>query len=227
MHDRFALPFYLRADLREVLADLESAGLGLGEPIAARLRDEPARFLGSAELDGVRIEIERALEFWPLVGDVASQERGSARMVDPSTTRLQASLRPVPGAESALPTWGLGMGCHRLPLRSEADERGPVRLIGLRYRSFRPDVGLHPLIEPRDRIELILWRPGHERGLRVTIHEWRPDGAAYDGLPADLEAARFRRANRLTAEVMTANPAAEADLPATALSPYCCDLRRL
>jgi len=62
----------------------------------------------------------------------------------------------------------------------------------------------------------------------VTLHEWRPDGAAYEGLPEDLEAARRRRAERVTVEAV----ARGADAPAMGESPlrpgaYAMDLRWL
>jgi hypothetical protein len=44
LHDRFALPFYLQADLDAVLADLEAAGLGLERPIQDVLRQDEAGF---------------------------------------------------------------------------------------------------------------------------------------------------------------------------------------
>jgi hypothetical protein len=62
----------------------------------------------------------------------------------------------------------------------------------------------------------------------VTLHEWRPDGAAYDGLPEDLEEARRRRADRVTVEA----GARGADAPITGGLPlrpgaYALDLRWL
>jgi len=49
LHDRFALPFYLQADLDTVLAELDAAGLGLEAPIHAMLRHDVFRFLGTLD----------------------------------------------------------------------------------------------------------------------------------------------------------------------------------
>jgi len=228
LQDRFALPFFLLQDLRAVLSDLRSAELGLREPIAEQFLSHSARVLGAVEWDGCRLEIEQALEFWPLVGDFASQEAGTSRVVDASTTRIQVMLRPLLAATVAVESWELCVGAYRVPLRSEIDERGPLRVLGLRYRNFAPRVGLHPLVPARDRLELILSRPGEGRHLRVTVHEWRPDGQAYAGLPVSLADAEARRQERVVAEVVEASGSVSSLVPpASAVTPYCLDLRRV
>ena len=94
--DRFALPTFLRRDLREVLTDLSRAGLGLGSNIEALLLACGERSLGSFELEGCRLDVEQACEFWPLVGDVVSQESGGSRIVDASTSRVEVRLSGDP-----------------------------------------------------------------------------------------------------------------------------------
>jgi len=228
LQDRFALPFYLQRDLRVVLSDLRSAGLTLGEPIAEQLLSHSARVLGAVEWDGCRLEIEQALEFWPLVGDFASQEAGTSRVVDASTTRLQIMLRPLPATTVNVMSWELRVGPYLIPLRSESDESGLLRVLGLRYRNFAPRVGLHPLVPPRNRLELVLSRPGGSHFLRITVHEWRPNGQAYPSLPVSLADAEARRRERVVTEVVEAtDPVPSLDLPASATTPYCLDLRRL
>ncbi|MGH7786205.1 MAG: transglutaminase family protein, partial [Candidatus Binatia bacterium] len=227
LHDRFALPFYLQRDLHVVLADLFAAGFGLAEPIRELLLRDPARRIGCATFDGVRVEIDQGLEFWPLVGDVASQETGSSRLVDASTARLQIVLRPLPGAVLGLDDWELGAEGRRVALRGERDADGALRVAGVRYRSFRPTLGLHPCLPARDRVELTLVRPGSARHLRLVMHAWRPDGEAYAGLPADLAEAAERRQERLHATTVDAAAAPLVDPPAAAVSPHCLDLRRL
>jgi len=227
LHDRFALPFYLQRDLHVVLADLFAAGLGLAAPIRERLLHDPARRLATATFDGVSVDIDQGLEFWPLVGDVASQETGGSRLVDASTARLQIVLRPLPGAQFGLDDWELGAEGRRVALRGERDAEGPLRVGGLRYRSFRPTLGLHPCLPARDRVELTLARRGSGRHLRLVVHAWRPDGEAYAGLPADLAEAAARRQERLHTTIVDDSAAALVDPPAAAVSPHCLDLRRL
>jgi uncharacterized protein (DUF2126 family) len=226
LHDRFALPFYLQQDLHAVLADLEAAGLGLGRPVIERLYADDWRHIGLAECAGWRLAVEQALEFWPLLGDAAAQEGGS-RLMDASTARLQLTLRPVAARAADLAGWQLLAGCYRVPLRREEDESGTVFIAGLRYRAFVPWTGLHPGIGAQTPIVLTLLPPGGERGLRVTLHKWQPQGKAYDGLPNTLEEAHRRIRERFVVERITPKEVPKAVTPSSeALSDYCLDLRR-
>lgn len=228
LHDRYALPFFLRQDLRVVLEDLAGSGLGLGECIEAELLDEPTRSVWSTAFGGCLLTLEPAVEFWPLVGDVASQEAGGSRLVDSSTSRLQVSLRSDGTEGPPLAGWQLRVGDTQVPLRSERDSAGELRLIGLRYRDFNPWHGLHPAIGPLGPVTLTLTHPELELALRASLHGWQPDGLPYHGLPATLESAAERRAERLVIrELARADlPPAQAAPPA-ALSEYTVDLRRL
>lgn len=227
LHERFALPFYLRQDLDRVLMDLASAGVGLGEPISRCLRDDSARHIGHAEIGNCRLEVDQAIEFWPLLGDAASQEGGSSRLVDASTTRLQLSLRFAGGNRKDLDGWQLLAGGYRVPLRDERDEGGALGVMGLRYRSFVPWTGLHPGIGVQAPVVLTLLPPAGGHGLRITLHEWQPQGAPYQGLPATPEEAGNRRDERFVVEELPLERAPESlPPPPEALSDYCLDLRR-
>jgi uncharacterized protein (DUF2126 family) len=228
LHDKYALPFHLQADLQTVFQDLQQAGLPLHSTIQTILLQEPVRFIGKAVFHGCFIELQQALEFWPLVGDVASQEGGGSRLVDASSTRLQVTL----GVESHHPTqlggWELWVDGYRVPLRLEQDQRGPVKVTGLRYRNFRPSVGLHPGIEARHSISLVLTHRNLDEALQVTYHEWQPHGSAYPGLPEDLADAERRREERFISKIVSRKGHDEAKTPPeTAISDYCLDLRRL
>jgi uncharacterized protein (DUF2126 family) len=226
LHDRFALPFYLRQDLRTVFSDLEAAGLGLGAPITERLYADDWRHVGHAECAGCRLEVDQAIEFWPLLGDAAVQEGGS-RLVDASTTRLQLSLRPCAGQASDLGAWQLLANGYRVPLRQEQDESGPVFILGLRYRAFVPWTGLHPGLGAQGPIVLVLLPPGARPGLRVTLHDWQPQGEPYDGLPDSLDEAYRRIRERFVVEEIAPGEVPDAVTPpAAALSEHCLDLRR-
>jgi uncharacterized protein (DUF2126 family) len=226
LHDRFALPYYLRADLWEVLDELARAGLGLGQPIIAELLDESHYQVGEAEFGDCRLTVRRSLEFWPLLGDAAAQEHGHSRLVDASTTRLEISLCADVGAKSALADWRLTVNGYVLPLRREDEIDGETWLYGLRYRRFKPWTGLHPNLEAQGPIELVLSHPDQPGALQVTLYEWKPQGGGYDGLPADHAEAAARRAERFVIEQLDAVPATPPLTPPRgALTPYCFDLR--
>jgi len=227
LHDRFALPFYLRQDLRTVFSDLEAAGLGLGTPVTERLYADDWRHIGHAGIAGCRLDVEQAIEFWPLLGDAAAQAGGS-RLVDASTTRLQLTLRLHTTDAPDLDGWQLLAGGYRVPLRRERDESGPVFIMGLRYRNFVPWTGLHPGLSAQGPIVLVLLPPGADHGLRITLHDWQPQGKPYAGLPESLDEAQKRKYARFVVEEIAANTVPDAATPpATAISDYCLDLRRI
>ena len=226
LHDRFALPFYLLQDLHSVFDDLQSAGLGLGEPITRRLCADHWRHVGDAELAGCRLDVDLAIEFWPLLGDAAEQAGGS-RLVDASTKRLQLTLRTRGDQGTDLDGWRLLAGSYRVPLRREQDDSGVVMITGLRYRAFEPWTGLHPGLGALTPIVLYLLPPGGQNGLRCTLHDWQPEGKPYDGLPDNLDEARRRIAERFVVEEIKPDQAPDAvDPPDAAVSDYCLDLRR-
>jgi uncharacterized protein (DUF2126 family) len=70
LHDRFALPAVLEEDLRDVLADLEDHGVGLGPALARQVLAPPAP-IGRVAQGKATLAVTPALEYWPLVGDVA------------------------------------------------------------------------------------------------------------------------------------------------------------
>ena len=226
LHDRFALPFYLLQDLRTVFDDLQRAGVGLGEPITRRLCADHWRHVGDVELAGCRLDVDLAIEFWPLLGD-ASEQAGGSRLVDASTKRLQLALRPCGDQDADLDGWRLLAGNYRVPLRREQDGAGVVLITGLRYRAFVPWTGLHPGLGAQTPIVLYLLPPGGKNGLRCTLHDWQPEGTPYDGLPDDLDEARRRIAERFVIEEITPDHAPrETTPPDDAVGDYCLDLRR-
>lgn len=227
LHDRFALPYYLALDLREVFADLQAAGLGLTSAIEAMLLDRGDSVLGVTDFEGCRLQLEQALEFWPLVGDVASQESGSSRLVDASTSRLQVLLSAEgPDAEAKLDALEVSVNGHLLPLGQSPMAEPGRRVVGLRYRSFVPWNGLHPALGAESGLHIGL-RHTSGRSLSVKLHPWRPSDEAYPGLPVDLEDAAARRLERAVESTEAQAKTALTRPPVGAVTPYCLDLRRL
>jgi uncharacterized protein (DUF2126 family) len=211
LHDRFALPIALQRDLRLVLGDLDEHGLGI--PAELRRELEAWRAPGiTCRLGDATLGIRPALEFWPLVGDVASQERATARWVDASTQRWELSF-DGPGPDRVVVA---GKWAH---LRSIGDG---ARAIGVRRRIYQPAPGLHPGLPVVDPL-VIEWSWAG-RAQHIELWAWRPSGGAYTGLPHDDTDALERRQERI--KITTR----DGDVAATSFwreaRPFTIDLRR-
>jgi len=217
LHDRFALPEALSRDLRLVLGDLDVHGLG----IPPQLRNQLAAWRPpgiACRLGDATLTLRPALEFWPLVGDVASQERAGARIVDASTQRLELVIEGPGPDRVAIST----VGAHPLAprwaqLRALGDG---VRALGVRRRVYPPMVGFHPGLPPTDPL-VIEWAWAG-RAQRVELWAWRPAGGAYPGLPLDDDAVA-RRQERIVVTTRDGELTATGHWPKA--GPFTVDLR--
>lgn len=226
LHNRFALPWYLSQDLGAVLADLARHGLALGSHLETLLLDDSRRELRSFDWAGLKVRVMAAQEFWPLIGDVTTQQPSDSRLVDASTQRIE--LRVCATDPAQLEGLALRVNACAVPLRSEYEGPLPVCLAGVRYRSFVPVHGLHPALPAMDRIELVLTHEGSSEALQLTLFNWHPRGEAYAGLPDGRGEARRRRAERVVVEtVSTARLPELRQAPTKAYGEYCFDLRRV
>ena len=89
----------------------------------------------------------------------------------------------------------------------------------MRYASFAPRSGLHPVLGSQAPLTLTLGHADHDVQYDITLHEWRPDGEAYPGLPADLHEASERRSARMTVVARDLPAQAPSDDSGTEASP--------
>jgi uncharacterized protein (DUF2126 family) len=216
LHGRYALPYFLERDLEAVLGDLDAHGFGLAPALGALLRDDSHRLLGRVRLPGVELSLRQALEFHPLVGDLSEQQRTS-RLIDASTRRIEVRLTGEHAPLCQLVACG-----HRVPILVDGD----CAVMGIRYRAFVPQTGLHPWLGARDPVELGVLDPVARTAHVVRYYQWRTDGEAYAALPASRQEAAARRRERLL--LREQDPATFDQLPqapAVALRPACVDTR--
>ncbi|MGH7805034.1 MAG: transglutaminase family protein, partial [Candidatus Binatia bacterium] len=179
LHDRFGLPSVLLRDLVHVLDDLAENQLAPGERLREMALAAPAP-IADVVLGSGQLVLTPAIEFWPLVGDVASQERLTARVVDSSTRRIEIRIRVPPGESPGLVhAEGRAVALH--PLAREPDAH--VHVGAVRFRSFVPSPGFHPGLSAVDPL-VVEWSRGR-LGRRIELHSWIPGGGVYEALPAD------------------------------------------
>ncbi len=226
LHDRYALPYYLKRDLTEVFGHLTEAGFGLPNTISNLLLDDSDRLLGQVDLNECQLTVQRALEFWPLVGDVASQESGNSRLIDSSTSRIQMILRPTSGSSQDMSQWRVSYRNWNVPVRCETDEAGPLLIFAFKYRSFAPWRGLHPTLQPQTPVELTLQNIASKEAWKLVLHEWNPQRLPYEHLPLDWAESLSRRSERLVLEkVQPDSSSCLEEPPAMSIMPHCLDLR--
>jgi len=189
LHDRFMLPHFLNADLREVLDELDATGCRFDPNWFVPFFEFRFPLIGSVRHDGVELELRQALEPWLALGEQAASG-ASSRPVDSSLERIQVMARGLDLARH----W---IACNgwRLPLQPTAKRNESVG--GVRFRAWNFSQMLHPTIQPH--VPLVFDIVDAERGLVVAgcrYHVACPDGGNYERRPADAREAETRRARR-------------------------------
>lgn len=228
LHDRFALPFYLYRDLQEILEELALHGVELAPELSNPLFEHEHRRIGEVQFHGCHLQIRRALEFWPLMGDAATQNHGTSRVVDSSTMRIEITLRPNPSGPLVPEGWQVTISDILVPFVEEQDEHGPVWVLGVRFRRFVPWLGLHPTLGAQVPLVLALRHRNLSDALKISLYDWKVEGGPYDGLPRDLAMAQTRRGARFMVQRISKSALPAPRLPPDeAMSPCCLDLRWL
>jgi uncharacterized protein (DUF2126 family) len=199
LHESASLPWHLERDLEAVLADLEQHGFGLGPELRACLL-APQEPIVKLRDGNATLELSSAISFWPLLGDAVLQATQGARLVDSSTTRVQVLV----SAPRGLPLGEVAANGFRIPLQPVHPNHNHSRnyAVGsVTYRSFVPQLGLHPNISAHDPWNLEWSRSG--RNQRVQLHAWHANGGSYEGLPLSASEAKARRAARVVSSIRT------------------------
>ncbi len=220
LHDRWLLPHFVAADMKDVVADLNRAGY----PFHAEWFDPFVEFrfprFGTVTYDGVTIELRQAIEPWHVLGEEISGT-GTARYVDSSVERLQVRVTGVTGGRHAVACNG-----RTVPLAPTGIPGEYVA--GVRFRAWNPPSALHPTIGAQAPLTFDLVDCWAERALGGCMyHVEHPGGRNPEAFPVNANAAEARRVARFWAQGHTPGPMAlkaESPNPAT---PNTLDLRWL
>jgi uncharacterized protein (DUF2126 family) len=186
LHDRWMLPHYLWADLKNVVAELNAAGFPFdAEWFAPFLEFRFPRY-GSLQVGDIALELRGAIEPWHVLGEEATG-LGTARFVDSSLERVQVKLTGLTDGRYALACNG-----RRVPLRTTGCHGEYVA--GIRYRAWQPPSALHPTIGVHSPLVLDLIDLWSQRAIGgCTYHVVHPGGRNYEHFPVNANEAEARR----------------------------------
>jgi uncharacterized protein (DUF2126 family) len=219
LHDRFMLPYYLEADLRQVVADLNGAGIAFESAWFAPHLEFRCPAYGEFAYGGVQVEVRQALEPWPVLGEEPGAG-GTTRYVDSSLERLQLRVQGLSGQR-----FWLACNGRALPLQSTGAHGEYVA--GLRFRAWQPASCLHPTIGVHSPLVLDLYDRWSQRALAgCTYHVAHPAGRNYDTFPVNAYEAEARRLARFEARGHTPGSYVAAAPTVNAEYPCTLDLRR-
>lgn len=189
LHDRFMLPHYAWADMRDVVEDLNRHGLPFQLQWLAPFEEFRYPHYGRVQIDDIEMELRWAIEPWHVLGEEISSF-GTARYVDSSVERLQIKVTGLTDSRYVVACNG-----RRVPLRSTGKKGEYVA--GVRYRAWAPPSALHPTIGVHAPLTFDLidtWN-----GLAIggcTYHVTHQGGRSYEDFPINAMAAETRRTNR-------------------------------
>ncbi len=218
LHDRFMLPYYVRKDMQEVVADLQQAGY----PFQLEWLDPFFEFrfprYGTLQLDGIELELRFAIEPWHVLGGEVTS-KGTARYVDSSVERLQVHVTGITEGRHVLACNG-----RRLPLRRTG--RKDEFVVGVRYRAWQPSSALHPTIKPHTPLifDVIDSWTGRSIG-GCSYHVSHPGGRSYNDFPVNAITAESRRGALFTVTEHTPGLMAPPIEELNGECPYTLDLR--
>ena len=189
LHDRWLLPHFVAADLRDVVADLSAFGYAFDAAWFDPFVEFRFPRFGTVSYAGVTIEVRQAIEPWHVLGEQISAG-GTARFVDSSVERLQIKVSGmVPGRHAVT--------CNRRALPLTATGVPGELVAGVRFRAWNQPSALHPTIEVQAPLTFDLVDTWAGRALGgCTYHVAHPGGRNYATFPVNANEAEARRIAR-------------------------------
>lgn len=189
LYDRFLLPHYVEADLREVVDDLQRAGYDFHLDWLAPFFEFRFPRFGTVRVRGMELEVRMAIEPWHVLGEEVTN-LGTSRYVDSSVEKVQVKVTGMNGDRYIVACNG-----RQLPLRNTGVVGEYVA--GTRYQAWQPPSSLHPTIGVQAPLVFDIIDIWNGRAIGgCTYHVVHPGGRAYEDFPVNANVAETRRMSR-------------------------------
>ncbi|MBK9605546.1 MAG: transglutaminase family protein [Betaproteobacteria bacterium] len=218
LHDRWMLPYFIAADMGEVLRELHRDGYAIDESWFAPFIEFRFPRYGTVQYAGIGIELRQAIEPWHVLGEEMAGT-GTARYVDSSVERLQVKVNGMFSDRYAVACNG-----RMVPLTPTGVPGEFVA--GVRFRAWSPPSALHPTIGVQAPLVFDLVDSWNKRSLGgCTYHVSHPGGRSYETFPVNANEAEARRQARFAAQGHTPGTVTYAPEPRNPAYPGTLDLR--
>jgi uncharacterized protein (DUF2126 family) len=212
------VPHYVREDLRDVIADMQSAGHAMDEAWFAPHYEFRFPRYGAVRYREVELELRQALEPWHVLGEEGAVG-GTVRYVDSSVERLQVRATGMSGDRYAI-------ACNSREIPMRATGVSGEQVAGVRYRAWKPESSLHPSIGVDAPLVFDIYDRWTGRAVGgCTYHVAHPGGRNYETFPVNAYEAESRRLARFFTHGHTPGTSPAPRKTARPEFPYTLDLR--
>ena len=218
LHDRWMMPHFVAADMRDVVQDLCRAGYAFEQSWFDPFIEFRFPRYGTVVYEGVELELRQAIEPWNVLGEEVSAG-GTARYVDSSVERMQLRVRGLTDSRHQVTCNGKTLPLHPTGVPGEY-------VAGVRFRAWSPWSGLHPSIGVQAPLTFDLidtWSSRAVGGCRY--HVVHPGGRNYDTFPVNANEAEARRFARFVPHGHSPGVAKVAEAVRNPAFPFTLDLR--
>ncbi len=218
LHDRWLLPHFVAADIRDVTIDLQRSGYQFDPAWFEPFVEFRFPRFGTVTYDGVTIELRQAIEPWHVLGEEVSGT-GTARYVDSSVERMQVKVTGMTAGRHAVTCNGRALPLTPTGIPGE-------HVAGVRFRAWSPPSALHPTIGVHAPLTFDLVDTWAQRALGgCMVHVAHPGGRNYATFPVNANEAEARRVARFWAHGHTPGPMRVYPEPPNPATPATLDLR--
>ncbi|HLC15448.1 MAG TPA: transglutaminase family protein, partial [Thermodesulfovibrionia bacterium] len=189
LHDRFMLPHYTMADMKEVVQGIQAAGFPFQEKWLEPFFEFRFPFYGRVNIKDIELELRMAIEPWHVLGEEITRA-GTARFVDSSVERVQVKVTGITDTR-----YVVVCNNRHVPLHATGTQGEYVA--GVRYRAWQPFSALHPTIGVHSPLVFDVVDTWNGRSIGgCTYYVAHPGGRNYDDFPVNTYAAESRRISR-------------------------------
>ena len=189
LHDRFMLPHYVHADIKDVIHKLQSADYPFQRVWLDPFFEFRFPHYGQVQIGDISLELRMALEPWHVLGEEVTGS-GTARFVDSSIERLQVKVTGMTDNRHIILCNKRRVELHSTGVQGEF-------IAGVRYRAWQPPSALHPTIAVHVPLVFDIVDTWNGRAIGgCTYHVSHPGGYNSEDIPVNAFAAETRRIAR-------------------------------